>query len=42
MRFMYQMIGNTTVYASPPVGNERGALIKIVRLCRMSEISKDC
>ena len=42
MRFKCQMIGNTTLYASPPVGNERGALIKNVRLFRMSEISKDC
>ena len=32
MRFKCQMIGNTTLYASPPVGNERGALIKNVRL----------
>ena len=30
MRFKCQMIGNTTLYASPPVGNERGALIKNV------------
>ena len=28
MRFKCQMIGNTTLYASPPVGNERGALVK--------------
>ena len=42
MRFKCQMIGNTTVYADPTVGNEREDPIKSVPYCRRSEISKDC
>ena len=40
MRFKCQMIGTTTLHASPPVGNERGALIKNLRLVERVKSAK--